>query len=540
MSTLHYYALINSVLQENKRVAQSNSYISRWNSWYKGNVANFHNYRIYNGAEHVRMQKLCLQMAKRGCEDWASLLMNEKVDVVIKDKDRLHEILFKHDFWTKANKAVEFGFALSMSALVINIIMALDENDNLVESDIRLDVYNANRIVPITIENNQITECAFITENTNNTIIAIHLLNPDGTYKILKVTTDKITNEMLTEEIQCGTYKPLFAIIQPNLVNNLDVDSPYPISIFANAIDTLKAIDNKYDSYNNEFVLGRKRVYISAKANKVNRETGAIERTFDPQDIVFYQLPEETMQSNDKPFVKTDTDQLRSMEHKSALQDELNLFASKIGLGNDYYNFEKGRVMTATQVISEKSDTFRNKRKHEILLERAVIDIVEALIYTYNKFVAETPIDYDGKIEVKFDDSIIEDTEAQKTSDRADVANGVMSKIEYRMKWYGEDEETATNMVNKYYGDVSLQNRINAFIPALQSNAMTPTQFVELVYGNVPDKQELIDYITKNLSGGANITQEDLISAGITTQPTAQERLVQAQQLRDLSFGEGE
>ena len=33
-------------------------------------------------------------------------------------------------------------------------------------------------------------------------------------------------------------------------------------------------------------------------------------------------------------------------------------------------------------------------------------------------------------------------------SDRQDVAMGVMHTWEYRMKWYGEDEETAKRMVN--------------------------------------------------------------------------------------------
>ena len=30
-----------------------------------------------------------------------------------------------------------------------------------------------------------------------------------------------------------------------------------------------------------------------------------------------------------------------------------------------------------------------------------------------------------------------------KMTDRQDVNMGVMSKVEYRMKWYNEDEETA-------------------------------------------------------------------------------------------------
>lgn len=41
----------------------------------------------------------------------------------------------------------------------------------------------------------------------------------------------------------------------------------------------------------------------------------------------------------------------------------------------------------------------------------------------------------------EWDDSIVTDAEAERQSDRQDVAMGAMPLYEYRMKWYGEDEE---------------------------------------------------------------------------------------------------
>lgn len=43
----------------------------------------------------------------------------------------------------------------------------------------------------------------------------------------------------------------------------------------------------------------------------------------------------------------------------------------------------------------------------------------------------------------KFNDSILTDEETERKQDMADVAAGFMHHWEYRMKWYGEDEETA-------------------------------------------------------------------------------------------------
>ena len=47
------------------------------------------------------------------------------------------------------------------------------------------------------------------------------------------------------------------------------------------------------------------------------------------------------------------------------------------------------------------------------------------------------------EITVDFDDSIIEDTETERKRDREDVNMGAMTLLEYRMKWYSEDEATA-------------------------------------------------------------------------------------------------
>jgi hypothetical protein len=50
------------------------------------------------------------------------------------------------------------------------------------------------------------------------------------------------------------------------------------------------------------------------------------------------------------------------------------------------------------------------------------------------------------EVTVNFDDSIIEDSNAEKLRDLQEVRDGIMQKYEYRMKWYGEDEATAKIM----------------------------------------------------------------------------------------------
>ena len=85
---------------------------------------------------------------------------------------------------------------------------------------------------------------------------------------------------------------------------------------------------------------------------------------------------------------------------------------------------------------------FRNVRRHEILIEQVLIDLVRTILYAINAFTPQS-VNENVDITVNFDDSIIEDKAAERTRDLSEVAQGLMEKWEFRVKWYGEDEATA-------------------------------------------------------------------------------------------------
>ena len=62
------------------------TYVSLWKSWYVGKVKGFHQYRRYNGHKWTKCNRASLGMAKKVCEDWANLLMNEKVEITLEGK----------------------------------------------------------------------------------------------------------------------------------------------------------------------------------------------------------------------------------------------------------------------------------------------------------------------------------------------------------------------------------------------------------------------------------------------------------------------
>ena len=190
----------------------------------------------------------------------------------------------------------------------------------------------------------------------------------------------------------------------------------------------MKGVDVVYGSYINEFILGKKRVMIQPGATK----TLEGDPVFDPNDVVFYVLPEDI---KDGTIIDAIEMSIQTQDHNTGLRDMLNMLSSKCGFGENHYRFDSGGVSTATQVISENSTLFRTIKKHEIVLESALEELARIILRMGNS-VLHMGLDEDVEISIDFDDSIIEDTRTELQDMRADVA-----------KKYGVSEGEARKML---------------------------------------------------------------------------------------------
>ena len=431
-------------------------YIELWKSWYEGNVKSFHNYKIYNGVKKVNMKRRSLGMAKKVSEDWADLLFNEKVSITTDNEQTneiLHQILDDNDFWILCNQGIEKTFALGTGAFVCSVEnLSTTEEGNAVidgEAKTKIQYLTADKIIPLSWDNLHIIECAFvdtkIEKGKNITQVSIHKKNEEGNYIIINKFFEGDKNNLKPLEDRDYDFDtlsdlPWFEINKPNICNNIDIESPYGISIFANSIDVLEGIDITYDGLPTEFLLGRKRIFIDKSLTKVSSIDGTETLTFDLNDVTFYALPEGFNEAN-SIGLHDDTQDLRVSEHDEGIQFQLNLLSAKTGFGQSYYKFENGTVSTATEVVSENSQMFRKLKKHEIILDACLTDLVKIISYIEATFVGQ-PMDYNDII-IDFDDSIIEDKDKERAVDRADMADGIMRREEYRAKYYNETEEEA-------------------------------------------------------------------------------------------------
>ena len=392
-------------------------------------------------------ERKSLGMAKSIAEDWANLSLNEKVDITIKKKNaekRIHQVLQRNHFRARANQLVELTFALGTGAFV-------EYTDG---DETKIDYIRAGMIYPLSVDNGKITECAFASERTvkgeKQVYLNMHILE-NGQY-VLENHMFRRQGSMITEidlpegvepRVATGSTTPHFQIIKPNIVNNVDLNCPMGISVYANALDQLESVDLIFDSYCNEFRLGKKRITVPVSMIQMKmEEDGMTTPIFDDDDVEFYAVPAAANGSDaGETKIVEHNMELRTDAHSTGIQDALNMLSYKCGLGKDRYNFRDGQIKTATEVISEKSDLFQNLKKHEILLNDALIGMVQAI-------AGLEGISSDVDVAINFDDSIIEDIGAEKMRFMQEISSGVRQKYEYRMRFFGEDEATAKAMVS--------------------------------------------------------------------------------------------
>ena len=438
--------------------------IELWDQWYKGTVRGFHDYRVYNGIKHVHCTKLTAGLAKTVSENWADLLMNDKVSIPLEgtaEQDFFDEVCESNNFRQLMNRYEEYTFALGTSAVVARVTdMQVDEEGRAVSpaGGICLDYVRAGEIFPLSWQNGIIRECAFASSHSDDgrsyIYLQIHHLDESGNYAIenhLFEESNENLQEVSLESVPAFANvapvfhthqpEPLFVINTPNVANNLNPDIPMGISIYANAIDQLKDCDNIFDSLNSEFVLGRKRIMVKPEALKSLDG----EPLFDANDLVFYLLPED---SSNGSTVKEIEANLRMEEHFTGLQTALNMLALKTGFGSNHWQFDRGHITTATQIIAANSEEYRTQCKHEIILKQVLIDLARIILRLGNSFLGQT-LNEDIEISVDFDESVIEDKAADFERDCRMLELGVLSKEEFRAKWMNEDLKTSGKAIQE-------------------------------------------------------------------------------------------
>lgn len=470
-------------LNKKKKWQIQGSYYARileWQDWWRGWYEPFHLIRENKYDGTLRGRKMYrMKMVKRACEDWASLLLNDKTTVTVEDAASAKWLLGEDDqqtggelgrmeFWPNANALVELAFRSGTGAFVMGIEGLTVHNGQAVASPgahLVLDYLPAECILPITTRHGKIIDIAFASEVIVDGKSCIYLQTHQLQQGRYHITNEYFTSENENSEnanyepkklpagiaasFVTGSSVPWFAVFSPNIVKTYSDGQGLGMSVFAEALDQAKQCDLAFDNYCRDIYLGGKKVFYNQKLFSSAPDENGGTRCIPPDDIrqqLFFATSGGDPDNN--PEWHEYNPDLRVEDNSRAVQDALDYFSFKCGLGTHHYQFTSSGVKTATEYIGDRQDMVQHANRHQIKIEAALLQLFRSMLWA-GKTLLGADIDPDTPITINFDDSYITDAETRRAQDKDDALSGFIPKYRYNMEWRGMNKEEAQTAVQE-------------------------------------------------------------------------------------------
>lgn len=457
-----------------------------------------------------------MDTAKAICAELAGLIWNEQCEISVSQetgKDQLldefvHDVLMKNGFWIKMQEHIEQVLALGGGAIKVWYEEKRDGEGNVTPNsgNIRLGFCMADQFVPTAWDNTQVTDGVFISRQAKDGYYYTRLEwhKWDGlTYWIsneayrseYKQNSAKEPQDILGFRYPLSAVYPfldeqtplqglstsLFAYYRPAIANNLDDDSPLGVSIYANALSTLKALDICYDSFVQEFRLGRKRIIVPAQCLRTVQDpvTKEYRRFFDATDEAYVALKSD---DTDALKIQDNTVSLRVGEHEQAINALLSILCLQVGFSAGTFTFDRAQgLKTATEVISENSKTYKTIKGNQLQVKNAITQVIDAIVQVaslydvhWNGTSIRTLSALGWETKVVFDDSILQDRQTNINEGILLANNGLMSKKRFLMEKLGYTEEEAAQELEEIKQESGISADVFDFAQAGAQEGMDP------------------------------------------------------------------
>lgn len=389
--------------------------------------------------------RLSLHPARKVAKEWASLLLTDNTEISCETEEAntwLQDYLAGSQFWPNCQNLVEKSFALGTGGY--SLWFDIDD-----ETTIKIRKYDARMIIPLTWDDDGCTECAFVSrvyfKGKPADQLQVHSIGEKGydisTYVWVDGKPKNPEEDGFIEKFETQCDYPTFALVRPGIENTYVDNSAYGVSVFADAIDAIKAVDLAYDSIFQEIELTEPMVFMGESLidyRGKDKKSNAIPKA--PKFRLFRKL----LGQSGSDLYEVYSPNIRIDPLRQAFNVALSEFGDLTGFGSSYFSLDKaGGLKTATEVVSDNSALMRNVRKHENAIAGSIKTIISALL-TCARIHCGAPVSEDfGEISVQFDDSVIVDTQTEKSMMLAEISAGVVPSWKYAERFYGMSEEEA-------------------------------------------------------------------------------------------------
>lgn len=231
-----------------------------------------------------------------------------------------------------------------------------------------------------------------------------------------KTLPDEITYPI--DYVDFGYYR--------NPLDNTIDKSKSGVSIFDSAVHLIRKADIQFGRIDWEYESGERAIYADITAIK-NNGNGRPSRS----KIV------KVLDTGKDDFFQDFSPEMRDEAYIRGLEEYKRDIEFNVGLAYGDLSKVSEVEKTAEEVRTSKQRKYNTVKAIQDNLRDCLEDFAKALAF-YNAMSTVY-----SEFKCDFSDSVLTDLEKERQQDRQDVAMGVMSLVEYRMKWYGEDETTA-------------------------------------------------------------------------------------------------
>ncbi len=325
-----------------------------------------------------------------------------------------------------------------------------------VSGEIFVDFVQADEFFPTAFdESGKITGAIFVQsmvkDSTYFTRLECHSLKGDC-YEIFNKVFSSRTKGSIGKEISVGEVeewkhlseklcignvsKPLFGYFKPALANTIEPGSPIGMSVFANAVNLIRDADTQYERFLWEFESGERALIANAMAFKRDKN-GRL------------QLPDKrlykTLDVEDVDFFKEWSPQIREEAFSNGLDKIFRQIEFNCGFAYGTLSAMNNNDKTAEEIRTSRQRSYTTVTDNQKALRNALNELVYAMDVWCSLYKLAPMGKYN--IEYDFDDSIAADRKTEFEEKQVLVQNGIMMPWEFRMWYFGEDEETAKKAV---------------------------------------------------------------------------------------------
>lgn len=324
--------------------------------------------------------------------------------------------------------------------------------------EIDFDFVQADQFFPINFDaNGNITACVFVDQRTAGSKYYTRLEHHemDGSSCVIRNkayrsnSADSIGQQValssvddwadLQEEATIENVdRPLFAYFRYPLANNIDPTSPLGVSCYARATDLIRTADEIWSNLKWEFESGKRALYVDEQA--FGRDENGLPLL--PNKRLYRAIKGASV---DKEFFEAWSPEFREKAIRNGLDAVLKKIEFTCGLAYGTISDPQNMDKTATEIKSSKQRTYSTITD----TQKAIQTALEQLFYAIDTWATLAKLAPKGAYTAtyEFDDGVIVDKDTQFQQDNRLVQQGIMGKVEFRMRNFGEDEATAKRMI---------------------------------------------------------------------------------------------